>query len=194
MKVISIHGGAEALVDDEWFVLLARCKWSLAGSSKKYARSRAGYMHRIIAGAGTGEEVDHVNGNPLDNRSENLRICDHSQNMANSRQSVGESGYRGVKPKGNGWVASIQWKDKQEGLGVYGTPEEAAAAYNVRALELFGEFAILNAVTATPVRLIDKRPTDCKLCGSRFSVARCGRPRKYCSRECLEKSRVRRAA
>ena len=111
-------------------------------------------MHRIIANAKEGESVDHVNGNPLDNRKENLRVCTMSQNLANQKlRKDSTSGFKGVsknQSKTNPWRAYINRKDgkktKQYHLGLFKTPEEAARAYNEKAKELFGDFAKLNKV------------------------------------------------
>lgn len=84
--------------------------------------------------------IDHANRNRLDNRKENLRHATHSQNSIN-RVHRTVSGYRGVRVKGNRWEAqTANFK-----LGSFSTVEHAAAAYNWAALQLYGEFAVLNA-------------------------------------------------
>lgn len=100
-------------------------------------------------GARNGEEIDHKNRNPLDNRRENLRYCTHSQNLANKSMQVNsKTGYRGVdfhKARGK-FRARIVVKDRSIHLGRFNTPEEAALAYNIAAKEIYGEFAFLNVI------------------------------------------------
>jgi hypothetical protein len=104
------------------------------------------YMHRHILEPAENKQVDHVNGNGLDNRRENLRECDSVQNHGNSRHRVGKSGYRGVKPArhGSGFQARMSIKNKFFNIGHFRSAEEAAAAYDRAAIERFGEFAMTN--------------------------------------------------
>ena len=113
-------------------------------------------MHREITNAPKGMQVDHINGNTLDNRKENLRVCTRSQNMMNrGKQNNNKSGYKGVSymkkkdpnyeyPKP--WRAQIKCPTNQKviHLGCYKYPEQAARAYDKKAIELFGEYAQLN--------------------------------------------------
>jgi len=92
-------------------------------------------------------QVDHINGNPLDNRRENLRICTRAQNTCNRKAVVNsKSGYKGVTKKNSSrkWIPEIRKDGKKLYLGSYNTPEEAAKAYDKAAKEIFGEFAKLN--------------------------------------------------
>jgi hypothetical protein len=109
----------------------------------------------VIAGAGPGDIVDHVNGDTLDNRRANLRICSARENTTNvtssKRQKLG--GYKGVTwhPKGKKWEAGIccgelrpNGKRKRIYLGLFSDPKEAARAYDREAIKHFGAFASLN--------------------------------------------------
>lgn len=90
------------------------------------------------------EQADHINGNGLDNRRENLRLATKSQNNANRRISKNnKSGYKGVSwHKASGkWVAGIKVNGKSINLGGYDTPEQAHKAYCDAAIKYFGEFA-----------------------------------------------------
>jgi hypothetical protein len=92
-----------------------------------------------------GWEVDHRNGDRTDNRRCNLRLCDKSQNIGNSKIRVDNtSGFKGVIKLGNSWVAKIHFSNKDIHIGCYRTSEDAAYAYNQAALKYFGEFAFLN--------------------------------------------------
>lgn len=105
------------------------------------------YLHREILDAPEGMSVDHINGNKLDNRRSNLRLCNMSQNIANTSVRINsQSGLKGVyyfKRDGT-WQAQITVNYKRIHLGYFKTPNEAATAYDKAAKEHFGEFARLN--------------------------------------------------
>ena len=92
--------------------------------------------------------IDHVNGDPNDNRLSNLRLADRAQNSANRKHHKGSSlKYLGVcyaKRTGK-WQVSIG--TPRVYLGQYKTEKEAAVVYNEAAERLYGEFARLNEVT-----------------------------------------------
>jgi hypothetical protein len=93
--------------------------------------------------------LDHINGNKLDNRIENLRKCNQTQNTANSKiRSDNKSGYRGVvwHKATNKWQAQTMLKGKRIHIGLFNSKDEAALAYNYKAEELFGPFARFNTV------------------------------------------------
>lgn len=161
MKEIQLTRGMVALVDDEDFEWLNQWKWyaAHANRSKFYAardtrrgkRERGGivYMHRQIMDAGSGLEVDHKNGNSLDCRRGNLRLCDHPQNCRNIRQRCdNHSGYRGVTwcKRDQCWRVEIHYNGAKKQLGRFDDLKAAALAYNTAAIELHGEFARLNEV------------------------------------------------
>lgn len=95
-------------------------------------------MHRDILGAKPGQIVDHVNGNGLDNRRANLRICTHAENMRNHRGSKGVDRFRGR------WRARIQFDHSSKFLGLFDTKKEAAEAYHAASLQLFRSFVRLS--------------------------------------------------
>lgn len=109
------------------------------------------YLHRLIIGAGTDEQVDHKNGDGLDNRLLNLRVATKSENGANRPKDTNRhraaftSTFKGVywDKKRETWVAIIHDK-KSRYLGRFDNEESAARAYDVAALEVWGDFARLN--------------------------------------------------
>ena len=106
------------------------------------------YVHRVIWAYHYGEiaegvSVDHINRDPLDNRIENLRLCDTRQNAGNSKLSVrNKLGFKGVRnSKAGKFEAKIVKQGKYFHLGTFDTAEEAHAAYLKAAEGYFGEFA-----------------------------------------------------
>lgn len=155
MRKIPLTRGLVAIVDDEDYPRLAQHKWSSSHvRSRTYAlrEVRDGqrlYMHREIARPGIGRQVDHVNGDGLDNRRANLRLASGSQNRANTvRRSHNTSGFKGVsRQKGDRrWRAQITVGGHNLYLGDFAGPREAARAYDQAALKFFGEFARTNAM------------------------------------------------
>ena len=112
------------------------------GPNKRYKQ----YAHRLITKCPPGQVVDHKNHNGLDCTRNNLRIVGYSKNNQNrSIWKPGADGYRGVRKNDSGtYQARIQADGVRENLGSFKTSLEAAKAYDIRALELFGEFAWTN--------------------------------------------------
>ena len=92
---------------------------------------------------------DHINGNGLDNRRNNLRTCTNAENLQNRpKQKNNTSGFKGVflnKLTGK-WEARIYSRKTRTYIGLYKNKIDAANAYNEKATELFGEFARLNKI------------------------------------------------
>ena len=91
--------------------------------------------------------VDHINGNPLDNRKSNLRICTNAENQRNKGvYKNNKSGYKGVHwfKRDKKWQAQIKHNNKSIHIGLYEDKEEAARAYDKKAKELHGNFKNLN--------------------------------------------------
>jgi len=106
-------------------------------------------MHRFIVGCAEGLQVDHIDGNGLNNLRENLRICSNNQNQYNQRpRTNGSSRFKGVSWHKNEkvWQATIKFNGRQTWLGQFNSEERAAMAYNEAARRMFGEFALLNIV------------------------------------------------
>jgi hypothetical protein len=107
-------------------------------------------MHRVIVGASKGKDVDHINGNTLDNRRANLRLATRAQNIASRHHFSNRHGFLGVSCTGLRFRARIDVARKPIFSEIFATVEEAAAAYDRLALEHFGEFASLNFPNLRP--------------------------------------------
>jgi hypothetical protein len=157
-REIQLTHGKFAIVDDDDFECLSQYRWfyhhwgyaarACSESGDKYQIA----MHRQIAGAPDGLIVDHINHNKLDNRKENLRLCNISQNGMNRVTGVNNTtGYKGVSARVYSkrtnnirYRAEIKVNQKTITLGSFDTPQEAALAYDSAAVAYFGEFALVN--------------------------------------------------
>lgn len=105
------------------------------------------YVHRIVFLLHHGylpKIIDHIDGNPTNNRIENLRAATQHQNCANAILSkANTSGYKGVtfNKKMNMWMAQVHVHGKNKNLGCYKDIEDAANAYEKASVLYFGEFA-----------------------------------------------------
>lgn len=148
--------GLVTQVDDDDFEFLNKFRWyagrnhagNIYAERQEYLRPgfRKIKMHRLITDAPKGMVVDHINGNGLDNRRENLRVCtlaENSQNRARIRKKSSDSKYKGVSFVSY-YGARIKVDGKMINLGHFKTPEEAARAYDEAAKKYFGQFANLN--------------------------------------------------
>lgn len=137
------------VIVDKDFEYLAKLKWTV--DSNGYAQVSGGsknYVHRLVTNAKQGEVVDHIDGNKLNCKSSNLRLCTQAENARNQKLRLNNtSGYKGVRQIDNGkFIARIKKDYKYRHLGVFKTKIEAAIAYNEAAQKLHGEFARLNDV------------------------------------------------
>lgn len=151
MKEIQLTQGKVALVDDDDVSLLSEHEWYALKVRKTYYAVRAGpsktivYMHRVLMPGY--RQVDHRDGNGLNNQRENLRPATNSQNQANRRKKSGTSSqFKGVSwnKEAGKWQAQIRSDGKDTHLGRYSEEEDAARAYDEAAKRKFGEFANLN--------------------------------------------------
>jgi hypothetical protein len=152
MREVPLSKGMVALVDDEDYPLVCVWKWCAASAGRNsYAVSPTMYnytgiqqMQHLIMGHA---KYDHIDGNGLNNQKSNLRPCNCIENGGNRRVSKNNhSGFKGVyhSKLGRPWKASISHKGIYIYLGYFDTAEEAAHAYDEKAVELFGEFAQTN--------------------------------------------------
>ena len=148
--VVNLTKGYVTVVDEDDLERMSPHSWSYG--NRNYALARIGNrpipLHRFIMNCPPDMEVDHIDGNPLNNSKENLRLCNRSQNMANrcQRGSNNTSGYKGVTARRGGWMAQIVVKGRYIRIGDFKDKEAAAIAYNAVALQYHGEFARLNEV------------------------------------------------
>ncbi len=106
--------------------------------------SRESRMHRMIMNAQKGQEVDHVNGNRMDNRKCNLRICSRLQNSRNLPvKKSSKTGIKGVwfHPKKGQYQSQIRVNGKRLWLGSFDDIDQAKEAYRAAAVKYHGEFA-----------------------------------------------------
>ena len=154
MKLIPLTQGKYTQVSDNRFDNINQYKWSLSKSQsgKEYAvhnfwdgKNNLVSMHVFIMQPPAGMEVDHWDGDGLNNLDDNLRVCTKAQNMRNRKKpNINKYPYVGIHPIGRKWRAVIGHDGTVTHLGMYWTPELAAQAYDKAALEFFGEYAHLN--------------------------------------------------
>ena len=150
-KEIILTQGKVAIVDDDDFEWLSKFKWHFkryaARTNRENGKQINILMHREILNPPENYEIDHINGDKLDNRKTNLRICSHSQNEQNCPvRKNNRSGFKGVTwhKKAKKWGARICINGKKRRFGLHNSPEEAANAYDKAARKYFGEFARTN--------------------------------------------------
>lgn len=145
-KEILLTRGKFTVVDEGDFRSLSVMKWhcSAWGYAIRFVRRKCIWMHREIIKPPAGMFVDHINGDKLDNRRENLRIVTHAQNCRNTGiRSKNTSGIPGVSfhKKSQKWRAYLVFERRQIELGIYSDINDAIAARNKGAEIYFGEYA-----------------------------------------------------
>jgi hypothetical protein len=171
VKNIELTQGQFAIVDDEDFAMLSAYKWHAhKGKGKIYyaisnidigERAERKFfngrlynarkittcikMHRLIMKPPKNMVIDHINGNGLDNRKENLRVCSPAQNNLNStKKAQASSKYKGVRKHQGKWDARISINKETIYLGRFNSVINAATAYNIGAAIYHKQFAKFN--------------------------------------------------
>jgi hypothetical protein len=154
MTELAISAGHVVQVDEEDLPELSRHRWTYVPRScghgayaarwitQEDGRRKTLYMHRQLMGEPP-EEVDHEDGDGLNNQRHNLRCASRSQNSVNRNHT---NTYRGVYPFRMGWKSQAKVNGKNVHIGVFKDPVIAARAYDVFVLATWGPFARINGV------------------------------------------------
>jgi hypothetical protein len=145
--------GYNVLIDDEDHERIKSVKWHCFGNKDRpyfgntvnlgKGKYTAILLHREIMNASPGTHIDHISGNTLDNRKQNLRICSRAENNCNLKRRVDNtSGYKGVSfdKKKNKWASYISKNKRHHFLGYFDTQESAYIAYCEASKKYHGEY------------------------------------------------------
>lgn len=163
------YGKHTILYDDEDHELISKIKWNICKSKRTfYARGKVKNkyleligcrmirMHRLIMKCAADLQVDHIDGNGLNNRRNNLRVATQLQNSSNKKLSIDSTtGFKGVsfrKKKGL-YITRIRVNGELIHGGLTKNIYSAALKYNELAIKYFGEFACLNELTPEQIEL-----------------------------------------
>lgn len=157
IALVPLTRGCQAVIDAELAPKVGQHNWhAYPMGARMYARTytqvngktRALFLHQLVTGKCYGLDVDHIDGDPLNNRRSNLRLATRAQNIRNSNKChrPTSSVYKGVTllRKNQRWWSKIRVDGGAIALGCYSTPEDAARAYDAAADHYFGEFAKTN--------------------------------------------------
>jgi len=150
--VLELTKGYKAIVDADCPEWIKNKKWCVTrtndctkfyaiASVREKGKRKTLLLHRALLNAQKGQIIDHINGDPLDNRLCHLRFCNVSQNGANSKPKKDKK-FKGIyfRKDRNRWMARIVVNYKKIYIGEYESEETAAAAYDVAARIVFKEF------------------------------------------------------
>lgn len=156
-KLIELTQGKKAIVSQEDYESVSQYKWSydahnncavrsifLGRDEDGKQKSITVKMHRFIMGTQKGKDTDHINGDRLDNRRNNLRVCEHKDNQRNMKMHKDNtSGYKGVSRSREGkWVVKVGNKY----IATFNDIIDAAKRYNQEATSAHGRYAKLNNI------------------------------------------------
>lgn len=154
MKIIQLSKGKNCIVDDNDYYDLIVYKWGFNGRYASRTKRENGLkktilMHRQIMAFPGSAQIDHINGDKLDNRRCNLRLASNAENQYNrGKQKNNTSGFKGVRlnRKSNKWCAQLKFNGKFHYLGIFHTPEEAHEKYLQFSREKHGDFHYLKSI------------------------------------------------
>lgn len=157
-----INNKYKVLIDIEDIDFICEHCWHVIKNGYVCRKTNDGksiYLHRVLTRCEIGEECDHINLNKLDNRKNNLRLCNRAQNQRNQnpRKDKLTSKYRGVDwyKKGNCWRVRVRIHGKEMFLGYFTNEKAAANAYNLYAKIYFKDFARSNNVEYMDINLFN---------------------------------------
>jgi hypothetical protein len=151
MKYIKLGNKKKyAIVDDDRFNDLSKKKWFLSGGyARRNEYGKCILMHRLICETPDGKITDHINGNRLDNRKVNLRVCNIGENNSNAKlRSDSTTKLKGVSfhKRNKKYIVYINANGKRKHIGYFDSLKIAGIAYNKNALRLHKEFAFINKI------------------------------------------------
>jgi hypothetical protein len=142
--IFHTNNGTEFIIDHEDFDKVIEFTWRNITHNYIIAQKNNEkiLLHRLIMNPKENEVIDHINGNPLDNRKCNLRICTHQENSRNTKVNINNtSGHRGVYFSNGKWTAYITKDYKKKNLGRFNDIKDAINARIKAEIELFGEYS-----------------------------------------------------
>jgi hypothetical protein len=149
VRHIALTKGKFAIVDAADYDYLSRFRWhAKEARGRFYAATvidgKSVTMHQLLMDPPPGKVIDHINGNGLDNRRQNMRICTPQQNRRNTRPRRKSSAFIGVSRRGDKYKARIKHNGREVHLGTFDDETQAARARDRAARKLHGPFAWLN--------------------------------------------------
>jgi hypothetical protein len=151
-KYISLTKGMRCIVDDDDYERLIEMPWRYNNNgyaiTAKTPNPKA--MHHFILTIPDDMVADHINGDRLDNRKSNLRVCTKEENSKNrKKRKTSKSPYKGISwnSRDKKWQARIWVEGKNKSAGNYSDPIEAAIAYDLAAIKHYGNFAKTNFIS-----------------------------------------------
>ena len=159
--ILPLNNSNSTIIDLKSVEKVGEYNWYVTDCGvKKYVRrgykkgenrsSKLNLLHRFIMDCPINKDIDHIDGDTLNNLKSNLRLCTHQQNMMNQKHQkrkldgMCSSMYKGVNFSGGRWRSQISLNKKKIHIGYYFTELEAAYNYDRKSVELFGEFAYPN--------------------------------------------------